>query len=459
MSTSNTYLRIYDFLICLLCSSLAHWIRFDTPYLNLEYIFPATTFSFLTVLSFNTTRLYLTRSPARFTEYTIPVISGILVSGLLTASLLYLTKTGENFSRLWLAMIMCFSAVSITTTRSIISKWLRLALGSQNIILVYGDTEKASQKIHKKLHGKEAKHNEFKLAKSYFIKNSEPDIQNTLTKVAQYTLACENEKKSSDVITEIWITSDVFFKTSSTQIELTLSQTSASLIFLPEMPSLISHESSLENTLGILRINSGNTKAIKLNLALKFLEDKVIAALCLILFAPILLIIALLIKTDSKGPIFFKQTRQGFAGQKFEIYKFRTMQHQSSGKEFIQATKDDPRITHIGKFLRRSSLDELPQLVNVLNGTMSIVGPRPHPIKLNSKFRNDIANYMARHSVKPGITGLAQINGFRGETDEKWKMESRVRYDIEYVKNWSVALDLKILLLTLVHLVSSKNAY
>ncbi len=167
-------------------------------------------------------------------------------------------------------------------------------------------------------------------------------------------------------------------------------------------------------------------------------------------------IIAILIKSTSKGPVFFKQLRHGKDNVPFYCYKFRTMVVNDDADR-RQATKNDPRVTRIGAFLRKTSLDELPQILNVLKGEMSVVGPRPHPIILNESFSRDIKNLMSRHVVKPGITGLAQSKGFRGETKEFYQMNSRFKLDIFYVKNWSLLLDLKIILWTSLALISKNN--
>jgi putative colanic acid biosysnthesis UDP-glucose lipid carrier transferase len=170
-------------------------------------------------------------------------------------------------------------------------------------------------------------------------------------------------------------------------------------------------------------------------------------------------IVALLIKIDSKGPIFFKQMRAGKNNSKFMCWKFRTMELNHQADTF-QATRHDPRITRIGALLRRSSLDELPQFINVLQGTMSIVGPRPHPLLLNEVFSQRIGKFMSRHSVNPGITGLAQVKGYRGETRELHDMKGRFRLDVFYIENWSLPLDLKIIIQTIAHLFKgSEKAY
>ncbi|WP_281198112.1 sugar transferase, partial [Methylophaga muralis] len=153
-----------------------------------------------------------------------------------------------------------------------------------------------------------------------------------------------------------------------------------------------------------------------------------------------MLLIAIGIKATSKGPVFFKQTRYGMDGEKIKVWKFRTMTVAEDGDKVIQAKKDDQRITHFGGILRKTSLDELPQFFNSLGGSMSIVGPRPHAVAHNEEYRAKIQGYMLRHKVKPGITGLAQINGFRGETDTLDKMEGRVKYDLQYIQTWTLLL-------------------
>lgn len=185
------------------------------------------------------------------------------------------------------------------------------------------------------------------------------------------------------------------------------------------------------------------------NLVIKMAEDRLLAFLILIFVLPSMLVIALLIKLDSAGPILFRQKRHGFNNEVIEVYKFRTMYHDRAEEpEIPQATQNDPRVTKIGRVLRRTSLDELPQFLNVLKGEMSIVGPRPHAVAHNEKFAAIFNEYLARHNVKPGITGWAQINGLRGEIHRESDMKKRMEYDVYYIENWSLLFDLKILLLT-----------
>jgi len=192
----------------------------------------------------------------------------------------------------------------------------------------------------------------------------------------------------------------------------------------------------------------------------KRLEDIVLGSLITLLILPVCLAIAVAIKLGSPGPVLFKQYRTGINGKRFKVYKFRSMEvHEESSGQLTQATKDDPRVTRLGAFLRRTSLDELPQFYNVLQGRMSIVGPRPHALAHNDHYRGMVESYMRRHKVKPGITGWAQVNGLRGETDTVEKMEQRVEHDLWYIDNWSLWLDLRIIFLTVFKGFAGQNAY
>ncbi|HDZ1023267.1 TPA: exopolysaccharide biosynthesis polyprenyl glycosylphosphotransferase, partial [Klebsiella pneumoniae] len=196
-----------------------------------------------------------------------------------------------------------------------------------------------------------------------------------------------------------------------------------------------------------------------INMVFKRVEDIIISALILILISPVLAVIALAVKTTSAGPILFRQTRYGMDGKPIKVWKFRSMTVMENDDTIRQATKNDVRITKVGNILRKTSLDELPQFFNVLLGGMSIVGPRPHAVAHNEQYRNLIEGYMLRHKVKPGITGWAQINGWRGETDTLDKMEKRVEFDLEYIRNWSIYFDLKIIFLTIFKGFINKAAY
>ncbi|MBT2972197.1 MAG: undecaprenyl-phosphate glucose phosphotransferase [Candidatus Thiodiazotropha sp. (ex Ctena orbiculata)] len=221
--------------------------------------------------------------------------------------------------------------------------------------------------------------------------------------------------------------------------------------------NLINH--SVKELAGIPILTLSETPLIGSHLLIKAVEDRVLAFLILILVSPIMLVTAILIKFESPGPVFFRQERTGWDGKNFRIWKFRSMKlHTEEHGVVRQATRDDPRVTRIGRFIRRTSIDELPQLFNVFAGQMSLVGPRPHALQHNLEYSKQIEAYLARHRIKPGITGLAQIRGFRGETKELEQMEKRVKYDLEYINNWSLWLDLSILVRTPFSL-KNDNAY
>jgi Undecaprenyl-phosphate glucose phosphotransferase len=200
------------------------------------------------------------------------------------------------------------------------------------------------------------------------------------------------------------------------------------------------------------------------NVALKSIEDRLLAGLGVIVLSPLLALIALAVKLDSRGPVLFKQIRHGFNNEKIEVYKFRSMYvDRLDAHGARQVTKDDTRVTRVGRIIRKLSLDELPQLFNVaFKGDLSLVGPRPHALQStagNRLYDEVVEGYFARHRVKPGITGWAQVNGWRGETDTADKLEQRVAHDLYYIENWSMALDLRILLMTPLALITAKNAY
>jgi len=238
-----------------------------------------------------------------------------------------------------------------------------------------------------------------------------------------------------------------------------LADSTASVYFVPDLFTFNLLNSRWVDYQGITAVSIYETPFAGLDSLLKRMEDIVLSTIILTLITPIMLIVAFAIKLTSPGPVLFKQTRYGADGDEIKVWKFRSMTTQDNGEHIQQATKGDPRITPFGAFMRKTSLDELPQFFNALSGSMSIVGPRPHAVAHNEEYREKIQGYMLRHKVKPGITGLAQINGFRGETDTLDKMEGRVHYDLKYIQTWSIGLDLKIIFLTIFKGFVNKNAY
>lgn len=238
-----------------------------------------------------------------------------------------------------------------------------------------------------------------------------------------------------------------------------LSDTTASVYLVPDVFIFDLLHASWGTVGDLPALSISETPFYGVDGIIKRLEDVLLAVGILVVVAIPLVVIAIGVKLSSPGPVLFRQHRYGLRGNKIEVWKFRTMTVCENGQDVVQASRDDARVTRFGAFLRRTSLDELPQLFNVLQGNMSLVGPRPHAVVHNEQYRRLIGRYMLRHKVKPGITGLAQVNGWRGETDSLDKMQKRVEYDLAYIHNWSLWLDLKILFLTAFRAFNDKNAY
>jgi putative colanic acid biosynthesis UDP-glucose lipid carrier transferase len=238
-----------------------------------------------------------------------------------------------------------------------------------------------------------------------------------------------------------------------------LRDTTASIYFVPDIFVGDLIQARVDSIGGLPVVAVCESPFYGFNGMVKRVSDFVFAAFILVLIAPLLLAIAAGVKLSSPGPILFKQRRYGLDGRKIVVYKFRTMTVAEDGDVVRQATRNDSRITRFGAFLRRTSLDELPQFINVLQGRMSVVGPRPHAVAHNEIYRKLIRGYMIRHKVRPGITGLAQVMGFRGETDTVEKMKARIEHDLTYLRNWSLLLDLQIILKTVVVVLGKQNAY
>ena len=238
-----------------------------------------------------------------------------------------------------------------------------------------------------------------------------------------------------------------------------LGDTTASIYFVPDIFVFDLIQARTDDLNGIPVVAICETPLHGWQVVLKRFSDIVLAAIMLLVALPTMLLIAAAIKLTSPGKVIFKQRRYGLNGEEILVYKFRTMTVCEDGDLIPQATRNDSRVTPLGRFLRRYSLDELPQLINVLQGRMSVVGPRPHAVAHNEQYRKLIGSYMVRHKVTPGITGLAQVNGCRGETETVEAMERRVQYDLEYMRHWSLALDMKILVMTLATLFRDPKAY
>jgi putative colanic acid biosynthesis UDP-glucose lipid carrier transferase len=260
-------------------------------------------------------------------------------------------------------------------------------------------------------------------------------------------------------IHEVYITMPLGSQPRIVQLLEAVQGTTASLYFVPDVFGISIIQGRLQDMNGVPVVGICETPFTGTNELVKRISDIVLGSIIMVMISPLLLAVAIGVKMSSPGPIIFRQKRNGLDGEEIIVYKFRSMRTQDNGPVVKQATKGDPRITPFGAFIRKTSLDELPQFVNVLQGRMSIVGPRPHAVAHNEEYRRLIKAYMVRHKVKPGITGWAQVNGYRGETDTIEKMQARVEYDLEYLRNWSLGLDLQIIIRTARVMLFDRNAY
>lgn len=288
--------------------------------------------------------------------------------------------------------------------------------------------------------------------------NSEP-----LTSVSDINFCGNFDKLIIDArdgkIDRIYIAMNMQEEAKIKKIVQQLTDTTCSVLLIPDIFTFNILQARTEEINGVPVVPLFDTPLSGINMIFKRLEDIIVSTVILLLISPVLLIISVAVKFSSPGPVLFRQLRYGMDGKPIGVWKFRSMRVMENDENVVQATKNDIRVTKVGKFLRSTSLDELPQFFNVWCGQMSVVGPRPHAVAHNEQYRALIQGYMLRHKVKPGITGLAQINGWRGETDTLEKMEKRIEYDLLYIRGWSIWLDLKIIFLTVFKGFINKSAY
>lgn len=361
-------------------------------------------------------------------------------------------------SRLWISYWFLSGIIVLVLSRTIVHTTLgfmrKKGLNNKRVIIVgYGS-------IGQEMHRRAAENDWY----GYEVKAIHADaafaasqLDPTITHLSQLeeipAYAAAND------IREIWITLPMSASAQLRQLQILLRNSLVDIRWMPDTLSMQMLSSRMIDFMGFPTVDLNTPMSSGLGGVFKTLFDMSFALVALVLLAPLMLTIAVAIKLTSPGPVLFKQPRLGLNGKKFSVYKFRSMKvHQEHGT-VTQATKDDPRITPIGQFLRRTSLDELPQFLNVLKGEMSVVGPRPHALQHNEMYKDLLELYMLRHRVKPGITGWAQIHGYRGETDTVDKMAKRVQFDLHYIQNWSLWMDVKIIVWTAFRGWTGNNAY
>ncbi|GGB50143.1 undecaprenyl-phosphate glucose phosphotransferase [Oceanisphaera marina] len=374
-----------------------------------------------------------------------------LAVAIVVTSVIYFTQSADRYSRLWVGMALLVSFILSAGVRIGIQLLLRRARQqgrSLRSVFMIGPGQNIT---HVGRGMRNSSEEGYRIAGVQRLRSVEVD-PDFLSALSRRVSECGAQ--------EVWICVPLEMGSVVRAIFYALRHHTAEVRFIPEFRDMQLLNHRMSEVAGQYAFDLSVTPMNGVAQMLKRLEDLLIGGLLCLVIIPVCLVIACAIKLTSPGPVLFKQYRTGVNGKNFKVYKFRSMTvHQEQGEQVTQATKGDARITPIGAFLRRTSLDELPQFYNVLQGRMSIVGPRPHALAHNEFYKEQVESYMKRHKVKPGITGWAQVNGLRGETDTLDKMEKRVEHDLWYINNWSLWLDLRIIFLTIFKGFINKNAY
>lgn len=458
-SSANSLAPIVDGLLVALSGWLAYYTRWEEWNLPLNYLSVLILGTGLVLVMFPVTGAYRSwrgdlhwRSTGNAMPGLFTVAAGLMFAGTLT-------KTSADFSRLWMSYWLLYAIVALFVFRWLSTVIITRVLSNRRPavrVLLVGDGTFARSIAEKAAEATDA--NWQIVGQVALGQTNDGPTPNDIPVVSLEEME-PMISEPAGTVDEVWITIDnSALDRQKTVIDL-LQSSALTVRYFPDlsMLALLNHVPS--EVAGMMVINLNASPLSGPNLIIKTAMDKLVALTALIILAPLFCAIAVSIKRDSTGPIFFRQKRHGWDGKIIEVLKFRTMRQEWAAEKTLQAQRDDPRLTGLGGFLRRTSLDELPQFINVLKGDMSVVGPRPHPVALNKNYERRINTYMQRHRVKPGITGWAQIHGLRGETEALEKMQRRIDYDLYYIEHWSLWLDVKIIVRTLVTGWTSTNAY
>ncbi|PKH01056.1 undecaprenyl-phosphate glucose phosphotransferase [Psychromonas sp. MB-3u-54] len=458
-SKSNSYSFIYrliDLSILFLSLPVAAYLHGVS--LSREYLVAVLIISVFFLYLAESFELYRSRRTDRFSAMFLRVGICISIAFLVAVTLAFLLKESEGFSRvtivLWFMLNLFFSLFWRVLQRQCIKACLKSGHFVKKVVIV-GATDSAVNLFKEIQQNNELGYElvgvyddrslarvkkGFNLDVNGRVADAIKQARDGHIDILFLALPLQAEKRIGDIL-------------------LLLGDTTVDVHYLPNffVSNLI--HSRVEHVGAVDTLSVYESPYLGPKKWLKRIEDIVGSLIILCIIAIPLLLISLAIKGTSPGPVLFKQRRYGLRGEEILVWKFRTMYVMENNKKVVQATKNDPRITPLGAFLRCSSLDEFPQFFNVLRGDMSLVGPRPHAVAHNEEYRRKVQFYMLRHKVKPGITGWAQINGWRGETDTLEKMEKRVEFDLQYIKTWSLWFDFKIILLTIFKGFVGKNVY
>ena len=456
-SSDASFYRLFDiFALFLAFQSSALFYAFESsPYymvavlgIALSYLYSAELFS-----------TYRSWRAGKFRTMVLCAWASLLTAFALLVLVSFVFKFSENLSRIGIGLWFLLSIIYLYAWRFIVHLYKkqrrRMGLNLRNVAIV-GATESAVY-----LYDEITKNDELGFKFLGFFDDRKPErlFQNsTKHDVAGKIQDAVNAARNGE-IGVLYIALPMKADKRIADILLQLGDTTVDVHIIPDflMSNLI--HARIEHVGDVDTLSVFESPFIGAREFIKRTEDIVVASIILMLISPILIAITFAVKFTSKGPVIFKQDRYGLDGRKIKVWKFRSMTVTENSAVVTQATKNDARITPLGGFLRRTSLDELPQFINVLKGDMSIVGPRPHAVAHNEEYRKKVEFYMFRHKAKPGITGWAQINGWRGETDTLNKMEKRVEFDLHYIKHWSLWFDIKIIFMTIFKGFKNANAY
>lgn len=460
----SSALKLADIIIIVVSALLVYYLRKGQMMSTGYYPLLSLLILFLTVNIFSALSVYRAwRGRWIYRELATLTIAWLCV--MLCISLItFLTKSGSDFSRLWFGWTFVVSfcgMVAVRILRRLITQKLYRQGKHQRRVIIAGAGKlgkKACTAILREkwaglvpvamfdddhhLHG-----NSFKNV----------PVVGDLEAIPAFI---EARRSSQDRhIDQVWIALPLHAEQMIDQLQDSLVNTATNVFFIPDIFAYQLTNYSVDEVAGLPIMNMSASKVYGGAALLKRIEDIVVASLAIAMLSPLLVTIAAVVKLDSPGPVIFRQRRYGQDGKEIIVWKFRSMTCTEDGAHVAQAKRDDNRITRSGYWLRKLSLDELPQLFNVLQGSMSLVGPRPHAVAHNEFYRTKVSGYMARHKIRPGITGWAQVNGCRGETPQLSDMAERIHYDLEYIRNWSVPLDIKIMFRTFATLFKVKNTY
>lgn len=452
-------IRLLDMAVVLSAGWLVYAVKFGSFDLTPAYLAALFVGVIATPAVFSFFNIYTSVRGIGLASHFLHLTEALLVLVMLLAGLAFFTKTGEIYSRVWFLSWMLTALAALISYRCVLLLFLRFMRKrglNERVVVIFG-----AGKLGTRFAGavQQALWTGFRII--YFIDDAAALKPATISGIhVIQTPESLSEYLKQHHVDEVWLALPLSAEVRVKQILHELRHETITTRFVLDIFDLDLLNHTISDVAGFPMLDISTSPMMGVNRFAKAIEDRILALVIMLFITPLLLLIALGVKLSSRGPVLFKQARLGWDGRVISVYKFRTMlQHAEADGKVTQASQHDPRITSFGRFLRRTSLDELPQFINVLQGRMSIVGPRPHALAHNEQYKEVVHTYMQRHRVKPGITGWAQINGWRGETDTLEKMQKRVEFDLYYINNWSLGFDLKIIILTFFRGFVSHNAY